>query len=283
MVRHTGPVSAVFEDHFGRAPCRCARCWSASARPGPARRAADGRVARGGRHRPAGDGARRLPSTRALATDLGVSRGVVVDAYEQLVAEGRLVARHGSGTTVAARPAPSPPAPSRHPGRWARPAPLRPGVPDLAMFPRARGRRAYDQALAWPSTLSWTTPTPPVEPRLRASSPATSAGSGRRGWARTRRRHHRRGPGDELLGRVLAARGMIGVGDRGSGQRLRGHLFTPGLRRAVPVPADGRELAVSHGATCGGVRDAGPPVPARRRARAGPPGGLIAWAGAPAA
>lgn len=43
----------------------------------------------------------RLPSTRALAVDLGVARGVVVEAYEQLVAEGYLLARRGSGTTVA--------------------------------------------------------------------------------------------------------------------------------------------------------------------------------------
>ena len=42
----------------------------------------------------------RLPSTRHLATDLGVSRGTVVETYAQLVAEGWLVARVGSGTTV---------------------------------------------------------------------------------------------------------------------------------------------------------------------------------------
>jgi GntR family transcriptional regulator/MocR family aminotransferase len=42
-----------------------------------------------------------LPSTRALATELGVARGVVVEAYGQLVAEGFLVARRGAGTRVA--------------------------------------------------------------------------------------------------------------------------------------------------------------------------------------
>src|SRR3954470_4664580 len=41
-----------------------------------------------------------LPSSRALATDLGVTRGVVVAAYDQLVAEGYLVSRAGSGTVV---------------------------------------------------------------------------------------------------------------------------------------------------------------------------------------
>ena len=34
-----------------------------------------------------------LPSTRALASQLGVSRGIVVEAYEQLVAEGFLDSR----------------------------------------------------------------------------------------------------------------------------------------------------------------------------------------------
>ena len=43
----------------------------------------------------------RLPATRALASDLGVSRRLVVDAYGQLLAEGYLVARRGAGTYVA--------------------------------------------------------------------------------------------------------------------------------------------------------------------------------------
>jgi len=80
-----------------------------------------------------------VPSSRALAGDLGVSRGVVVDAYAQLVAEGFLVGRAGSGTVVSdvARP-PSRPSVSAPSGE----APpynidLRPGLPDLASFPRA--------------------------------------------------------------------------------------------------------------------------------------------------
>ncbi len=44
----------------------------------------------------------RLPSSRALAADLGVSRSVAEQAYEQLLAEGWLEARRGSGTFVAA-------------------------------------------------------------------------------------------------------------------------------------------------------------------------------------
>ncbi len=45
--------------------------------------------------------ASRLPSTRALAADLGVSRNVVLLAFAQLVAEGYADGRGGSGTFVA--------------------------------------------------------------------------------------------------------------------------------------------------------------------------------------
>ncbi|MGH9142279.1 MAG: PLP-dependent aminotransferase family protein, partial [Thermoanaerobaculia bacterium] len=44
----------------------------------------------------------RLPSSRVLAAELGVSRNSVVDAYDQLHSEGYLEGRHGSGTFVAA-------------------------------------------------------------------------------------------------------------------------------------------------------------------------------------
>ncbi|WP_431046997.1 PLP-dependent aminotransferase family protein [Streptomyces sp. P1-3] len=76
-----------------------------------------------------------LPSTRGLAQELGLSRGTVSAAYGQLVEEGYLITRPGSGTTVAeapqraqapARPAPAPTTP-RHD--------LRPGLPDVSAFP----------------------------------------------------------------------------------------------------------------------------------------------------
>jgi len=52
----------------------------------------------GGRFR-AGE---RLPPTRVLANDLSLARNTILEAYEQLIAEGYLAARHGSGTYVAA-------------------------------------------------------------------------------------------------------------------------------------------------------------------------------------
>jgi GntR family transcriptional regulator/MocR family aminotransferase len=91
-----------------------------------------------------------LPSTRALAVELGVARGVVVEAYSQLVAEGFLVARRGSATRIA-RVAP---AAAPAPARAARLPPvrfdLRPESADRGAFPRrawlAASRRALSAA-----------------------------------------------------------------------------------------------------------------------------------------
>jgi GntR family transcriptional regulator / MocR family aminotransferase len=88
-----------------------------------------------------------LPSTRALAADLGVTRGVVVAAYDQLVAEGYLDSRHGSGTIVNATAqgaAQRVPPPSE---RATVAIDFRPGLPDLDLFPRAAWLRATRAAL----------------------------------------------------------------------------------------------------------------------------------------
>src|SRR5262245_65545725 len=50
----------------------------------------------------------RLPSSRALAVDLGVTRGLVVEAYEQLAAEGYVTTVQRSGTRVNDLAAPAP-------------------------------------------------------------------------------------------------------------------------------------------------------------------------------
>lgn len=65
----------------------------------------------------------RLPSSRALATELGVSRSVTERAYDQLVAEGWVEGRHGSGTYVATT-APHPPVPRGSPSSDPDPRPL---------------------------------------------------------------------------------------------------------------------------------------------------------------
>ena len=60
-----------------------------------------------------------LPPSRVLAADLGVSRGVVVEAYQQLAAGGYLTSRAGGYTEVAAGPAPraASPQPAREPNQ----------------------------------------------------------------------------------------------------------------------------------------------------------------------
>lgn len=92
----------------------------------------------------------RLPSSRTLAADLGIARNTVADAYAELVAEGWLTARQGSGTRVTRRAAPrkaAQPAPRTRPA-WRRPAySLLPGTPDLAEFPRTRWLAAARRAL----------------------------------------------------------------------------------------------------------------------------------------
>lgn len=79
----------------------------------------------------------RLPSSRALARELGVSRGLIQECYAQLHAEGYLTTRTGSATRVAAttHQAPTPIArPAASASRLA--VDFRPGQPDLTSFPR---------------------------------------------------------------------------------------------------------------------------------------------------
>jgi GntR family transcriptional regulator/MocR family aminotransferase len=79
----------------------------------------------------------RLPSSRALAADLGLARNTVTEVYAQLVAEGWLVARQGSGTRVADRPLPPiAPVVARPDSAATVRHDLRAGTPDLASFPR---------------------------------------------------------------------------------------------------------------------------------------------------
>ncbi|WP_327177573.1 PLP-dependent aminotransferase family protein [Streptomyces sp. NBC_01335] len=92
----------------------------------------------------------RLPSSRALAADLGIARNTVADAYAELVAEGWLTARQGSGTRVARRSEPrggTPAARRTLPARRLPTYSLMPGQPDLASFPRAAWLRASRRAL----------------------------------------------------------------------------------------------------------------------------------------
>lgn len=111
----------------------------------------------------------RLPSSRALAADLGVSRGVVTEAYEQLTAEGYLRSGHGSGTWVsgAARDAARPPVRDKAPRREAGWADFTPGLPDLSLFPRASWAAAQRAAVSGTAHAALGYPDPRGVPRLR--------------------------------------------------------------------------------------------------------------------
>jgi GntR family transcriptional regulator / MocR family aminotransferase len=90
----------------------------------------------------------RVPSTRDLARQLGVSRGLVVNAYAQLGAEGYLVVRQGALPTVAEAAAREAPTAAEAP----RPAlprfDFRPSMPDVSLFPRDVWLRCLKRALA---------------------------------------------------------------------------------------------------------------------------------------
>ena len=186
-----------------------------------------------------------LPSTRALAHELGLSRGTVTAAYDLLVEQGYLTSRPGSGTRVAdiaagapaGGPATAPAPPPRHD--------LRPGVPDLSAFPvrawLASTRRVFQRA--HPSVLG------PGDPRGRVELRTALADH----LGRTRgvlaspdqviiTSGYYQAVG--LLGRVLHA-----AGTRTAALEDPGHPF---YRRAVqragiatvPVPVDGYGAAV---------------------------------------
>jgi GntR family transcriptional regulator/MocR family aminotransferase len=97
----------------------------------------------------------RLPATRRLATELGVSRGTAKAAYDQLVAEGYLTARQGSGTQVAELPSAETETPSTAAHARTPRFDLRPGSPDGGAFPAAAWLRALRRAIATAPLLAY--------------------------------------------------------------------------------------------------------------------------------
>ncbi|WP_053203495.1 PLP-dependent aminotransferase family protein [Jiangella muralis] len=197
-----------------------------------------------------------LPPTRRLAGELGVSRGVVVEAYQQLVAEGYLTSRTGGYTEVAAAPA-AQPAPS------ARPAPPAPAVDfgygryDVANFPRAAWLRSIRRAYAQAPNERFGYLTGRGVPELHeALADYLNRVRGTAAFPDTIVVSNGYAQGIALLAQVLAARGVrrIAVEDPSADDDLRPVARALGLDVVgVPVDDDGIRTDVLAGVDAGAL------------------------------
>jgi GntR family transcriptional regulator/MocR family aminotransferase len=108
----------------------------------------------------------KLPSTRALAAQLAVSRGVVVEAYDQLVAEGFLAVRQGAVPFVAAGRTERPDEQIGEPSTAYR-YDFGANASDTSLFPRRAWLRATERALAELPDAALDYPDPHGVPKLR--------------------------------------------------------------------------------------------------------------------
>jgi GntR family transcriptional regulator/MocR family aminotransferase len=192
-----------------------------------------------------------LPSSRLLAGDLGLSRGVVVEAYAQLVAEGYLEARGGSATRVAAHARQEAGAEEAGAEAVRLRYNFRPGVPDLSLFPRSEWvtsvraalRAAPDAALGYGDA--------------RGPAPLRSALSAYLGRVRGVVAHPERlvictgfTQGLVLLGHALRAMGIDRVAVEDPSHPEQRMLIEHAGLRTIPVPVDGDGIRVDALARC---------------------------------
>ncbi|MFJ8192853.1 PLP-dependent aminotransferase family protein [Streptomyces sp. NPDC096094] len=188
----------------------------------------------------------RLPSSRDLAADLGVSRGLVTEAYEQLTAEGYLRSGQGAGTWVgdavrAARPRARDLAPRSPADR----VDFVPGTPDLSLFPRAAWAAAQRGVLAELPHESLGYPDPRGLPRLRTALAELLAR--RRGVVADPERImvvSGVAQATALLASVLHARGVRATGVEDPGSPQHDALYAAAGVDTVPLPLDDEGLAV---------------------------------------
>ncbi|MEU6551770.1 PLP-dependent aminotransferase family protein [Streptomyces sp. NPDC046915] len=188
----------------------------------------------------------RLPSSRDLAADLGVSRGLVTEAYEQLTAEGYLRSGRGAGTWVgeavrSAAPRARDLAP-RSPGGC---TDFVPGTPDLSLFPRAAWAAAQRAVLAELPHHELGYPDPRGLPRLRTTLAELLAR--RRGVVADPERIvvvSGVAQATALLGAALHARGMRSIGAEDPGSPQHDALYASAGLDTVPLPLDAEGLAI---------------------------------------
>ncbi|MFF3868232.1 PLP-dependent aminotransferase family protein [Micromonospora sp. NPDC001898] len=155
----------------------------------------------------------RLPATRVLAADLGVSRGVVTEAYQRLVEDGQVAGCGRAGTVVVAAPA-APPPMRRPPATATAPA---------ALFPQAPGSDVFDAVRAVPARIDLTPGLPDLAAFPRAD------------WLRAER---------AVLGRLAPA--DFGYGDPCGAPALR-HAVAGWLARSRGIAVDPTEVVVVAG------------------------------------
>ncbi|MFJ8864791.1 PLP-dependent aminotransferase family protein [Streptomyces sp. NPDC102473] len=188
----------------------------------------------------------RLPASRELAADLGVSRGLVTEAYEQLTAEGYLRSGRGAGTWVSGtvRPAArtardlSPRAPGAR-------VDFRPGTPDLALFPRSAWAAAHRTVLDRLPHRALGYPDPRGLPELRVALASLLAR--RRGVVADPERVvvcSGVAQATTLLGFVLRGRGATTVGTEDPGSPEHASLFASTGLTTIGLPLDDEGLAV---------------------------------------
>jgi GntR family transcriptional regulator/MocR family aminotransferase len=188
----------------------------------------------------------RLPSSRDLATQLGVARGTVTAAYGQLTAEGYLTARRGSGTSVAASlNAPvTATTPTSTPRQWR--YDLRPGVPALSEFPRAEWVSVTRAALTELPDEALGYPDPAGLPELRTEL-AAYLGRVRAVTATADDLviTHGGAEGLSMMTEVLRADGHTAIGVEDPGHPGQLDLFRAHGLQPVPVPVDCDGIVVS--------------------------------------
>ncbi|MDQ0579569.1 MocR-like pyridoxine biosynthesis transcription factor PdxR [Streptomyces rishiriensis] len=195
----------------------------------------------------------RLPSSRDLAADLGVSRGLVTEAYEQLTAEGYLRSGRGAGTWVSAAVRAARP---RARDLAAHPPGVRadfvPGTPDLSLFPRAAWAAAQRGVLAELPHHDLGYPDPRGLPRLRTALAELLAR--RRGVVADPERLvvvSGVAQATALLGLALHARGTVAVGVEDPGSPRHGALYAAAGLSTVPLALDAEGLAMEPLASSG--------------------------------
>jgi GntR family transcriptional regulator/MocR family aminotransferase len=187
----------------------------------------------------------RLPSSRSLAAELGISRGVVSEAYGQLAAEGYLLARQGAPVRVAhtvRAAAPPAPSPSLLPSFTHR---LDPGLPDLAGFPRDRWLRSLRAAWRQAPLDAVDYPDPRGVPALRETL-AEYLGRVRGAAADPEQLMICTGfsQGLSLIARWLRSRGIASVALEDPGWHSHRLIVEQAGLKVEPIPVDAEGLRV---------------------------------------